>query len=663
MIMAFIILTLLVSLVISSVGYYRFTTAFQEQYEDSAYRTGETAKMLLDANKIDDYIASNGEGEEYTKILTNINYLCEAQNVSIVYVIKVSDDFSEYISVFNAPNMKTTKYTPWPVGTVHEIEDGEYREMYKKLYAKEIEHASAIRKGDASKNVPDHITSLIAMYDDSGNVTALMCVQRPMSELSQARRKYMLFVAIFTVGLLVVIIFAWYFYLKNQFVKPLNAVVEEAERFAKKTSAPDNPLDNDISRITEIASLARSLNNMEQETLEYIDNLTTITKEKERYGAELDVAKTIQENSLPREFPPFPEKNEISIYASMTPAKQVGGDFYDFFFIDDDHLALVIADVSGKGVPAALFMMVTRILINEIAKRYKTAAEIMTAVNERICEHNQADMFVTIWLGIIEISTGKVDAVNAGHDDPAIYKVGGFFGIPQSKHGFIVGGMSGIQYKGYEFNLNPGDKLFLYTDGVPEATRADKAMFKTDGMIASLQNRKSLHPSKIVEGVKADVERFVGDAPQFDDMTMLCLEYKGKVDEKVLEIDATDENLDKVNEFVETSLREVGCKDKLINQLLLATEEVFVNIAHYAYAPKVGKATIKISMYNNRLKLIFIDSGKEYDPLGRKDPDVTLSAEDRKIGGLGIYMTKKLVDGAFYRRKGGKNILVLEKEI
>ena len=678
LIMAFILLTLVISLVISSIGYYRFTSAFEAQYKDSAYRTGETAEILLatkgagteyvfdekghvllEPEKIDEFIASEGKTEEYKTILNNINYLCEKQNVSIVYVIKVKEDFSEYISVFNAPNQKTTSYTPWEVGTLHPIEDSEYRDLYKQLYAKEIEYASAIRKGSGS--IPDHITSLMAIYDTNGDVAALMCVQRPMAELVQARESYMKIVGVFTIILMVAVVLAWYFYLHNQFLKPLQTVLDEAQRFAKTTKAPEKELSPKISRIMEISVLAKSINEMEKDTLSYIENLTSITKEKEKMNAELDVAKQIQETSLPNVFPAFPEKTEFDLYASMTPAKQVGGDFYDFFLIDDDHLVMVIADVSGKGVPAALFMMVTKILINERATLGGTPAEIIEFVNNRICMHNDAEMFVTVWLGILELSTGKVVATNAGHDDPAILR-GDKFELDKQKHGLVVGAMDISKYKNIEFTLQKGDKIFLYTDGIPEATKNDKTMYGLDNMLKALNKNKDKSPREIVEGITKSIDKFIEDAPQFDDMTMLCVEYKGVTKDDKIELEAKDENLSKVVDFVKSKLDGKNAKAKALQQLEIAIEEIFINIAHYAYVPKDGFVTVYADVINDTIQITFMDEGKEYNPLERKDPDITKKAENREIGGLGIYMTKKLVDKVTYERKDNKNILRMDKK-
>ena len=249
--------------------------------------------------------------------------------------------------------------------------------------------------------------------------------------------------------------------------------------------------------------------------------------EKERIGAELALATRIQANSLPKDFPPFPERGEFDIFASMTPAKEVGGDLYDFFLIDDDHLALVIGDVSGKGVPAALFMMVARTLIHHVAMRETSPAKILRVVNEEICSRNPDEMFVTVWLGVLEISTGRLVAANAGHEFPAMKEAGGTFDLVKDRHGFVIGGMAGMRYREYELLLRPGAKLFVYTDGVAEATNAAEEMFGAERMVEALRTRENGTPEEVLEAVNRAVLAFVKEAPQFDDLTMLCLQYNG----------------------------------------------------------------------------------------------------------------------------------------
>ena len=248
--------------------------------------------------------------------------------------------------------------------------------------------------------------------------------------------------------------------------------------------------------------------------------------EKQRIGTELHMANQIQASMLPHEFPPFPDRPEFDIYAVMDPAKEVGGDFYDFFLIDDDHLCLVMADVSGKGVPAALFMMISKVIVQSCAMLGRSAAEILTKTNEALCSNNKVEMFVTVWVGILEISTGRITAANAGHEYPALMK-NGMFALLKDKHGFVIGGMDSAKYREYEIDLKPGDKLFVYTDGVPEVTNADGELFGTERMVCALNEAPEERPEAVLGRVRHAVDGFVGDAEQFDDLTMLCLEYRG----------------------------------------------------------------------------------------------------------------------------------------
>ena len=246
--------------------------------------------------------------------------------------------------------------------------------------------------------------------------------------------------------------------------------------------------------------------------------------EKERIGAELELAYRIQASALPKE---FPERKEFGVYASMTPAKMVGGDFYDFFMIDDRHLGLVIADVSGKGVPAALFMMVSSVLIRHTAAGQYSPAKILQSVNHQICARNPEEMFVTVWLGILDIATGKLTAANAGHEYPMIKGAGKSFEMLKDRHGLVIGAMDGVRYKDYEIVLEPGAKLFVYTDGVSEAADRNLNQFGTDRILETLRSGEEGSPREILEAVNKAVREYAGDTPQFDDLTMMCVEYKG----------------------------------------------------------------------------------------------------------------------------------------
>ena len=322
-------------------------------------------------------------------------------------------------------------------------------------------------------------------------------------------------------------------YIEKNITIPVEVLAEEVDEFAGRDHLADVKSGVNLNREREkihtgdeIEGLSESFGHMMDDITSYVDNLVSVTAEKERIGAELELATKIQADMLPNIFPAFPEREDFDIFASMTPAKEVGGDFYDFFLIDNDHLGLVIADVSGKGVPAALFMMMSKILINNftmIAGPEGSPAKILEQVNDTICKNNKEDMFVTVWLGIITLSTGRCVAANAGHEFPMIRKADGQFELFEEPHGFVIGGMEGMSYVEYEFILEKGGTLFLYTDGVPEATNAKNELYEMNRALAALNQDADASPQELLQNVKADIDRFNGDAPQFDDLTMLAI--------------------------------------------------------------------------------------------------------------------------------------------
>ena len=250
-------------------------------------------------------------------------------------------------------------------------------------------------------------------------------------------------------------------------------------------------------------------------------------KEKQRISAELNVATQIQADMLPRIFPAFPDRKEFDIYATMDPAKEVGGDFYDFFLIDHDHLGMVMADVSGKGVPAALFMVIAKTLIKNRSQMGGGPAAILRDVNDQLCEGNEAELFVTVWFAILEISTGKGMAANAGHEHPALKRANGAYELVIYPHSPALATMEGMRFREHSFELHPGDTLFVYTDGVPEATNAGNELYGSERMVEALNQNLQANPQETLKTVRESIDAFVGDAPQFDDITMLCLHYTG----------------------------------------------------------------------------------------------------------------------------------------
>ena len=270
----------------------------------------------------------------------------------------------------------------------------------------------------------------------------------------------------------------------------------------------------------EFASLSDDINSTVSTLKRYIAEAAA------RIDRELEIARAIQLSALPRDFQAFSNRKAIDIYASMDPAREVGGDFYDFFFTDDDHLALVIADVSGKGIPAAMFMMTAKTLIKNRAMLGGSPAEILGDVNDELCKGNDAELSVTVWL--LDLSTGRGIAANAGHEHPALRRADGLYQLSFYRHSPAVATMEGMRFREHAFEMSPGDSLFVYTDGVAEATDAGSEMFGTGRMLAALNRYPDADPETLLQNVRREVDAFVGDAPQFDDLTMMCLRYRGR---------------------------------------------------------------------------------------------------------------------------------------
>lgn len=522
---ALVALVLIFGSGVGILGYYSFENSFKQEYATTTFHMARSAVLAINADHIDNYL-NNEYAEEYEETKEELDKMCRALNVSLIYLIKVdTTDYGRFVSVFNSVynDVDNTEYTAWELGYQRNTTNEEYRNIYQLLYGKKSEYETIFRVRTTDGQHP-HITTLVPVSDSTGEVVSILCVQRPVREMTKAFaphfRNILIGIAITGVGIISLSIF----FIRKSIIGPVKKVSKEATRFAKESTVI-KPLGK-ISRYEDIMNLARSIDSMESDMVEYIQNITKITAEKEKLGVELSIASQIQQSSLPSAFNSFPDRKEFELFALMDPAKEVGGDFYNFFLVDDDHLALLIADVSDKGVPAALFMMVTNILLSEKTRIIKDPAKVIESVNNDICDHNQSNMFVTIWLGILEISTGKLTTCNAGHEDPFIYRKGKGFELVKEKHSFIVGGMNNIKYINQETQLSKGDKIFVYTDGLPEANNSSNERYTLLRVGKILNENKDKRPEEIIKNVRKDVDLFVSDNPQFDDLTMLCIEIK-----------------------------------------------------------------------------------------------------------------------------------------
>ncbi len=386
-----------------------------------------------------------------------------------------------------------------------------------------------------------------------------------------------------------------------------------------------------------------------------------IAEASARIDADLATAKSIQESVLP---PVYSKHKEFDAYACMHTAKEVGGDFYDFYYTHKFTLNFLIADVSGKGIPAAMFMMHGKTELKNLAETDIPVSEVFTKANNALCEANASGMFITAWQGQIDLKTGIIKYANAGHNPPLVKRAEGDFEYITSKVNFILGGMPDVNYVLQELKLEKNDKIFLYTDGITEATNMNNELYGEDRLKACLNANKNLGPEELCAKVKEDVDKFIDGAPQFDDITMFSLVYNGVPEVPTIRFEnAKIEDIPAVTEFVEEKLAEMDCPIKTVMQLSIAVDEIYSNIVKYGYPRKSGPAELKINEIDkpNGVELIFTDKGVPYNPIKAEDPDITLPAEEREIGGLGIYMVKKSMDDMRYEYKNGTNILTISK--
>ena len=378
-----------------------------------------------------------------------------------------------------------------------------------------------------------------------------------------------------------------------------------------------------------------------------------IAEAESRIDRELEFARQIQRSSLPSVFPPYPDRSDFSIFASMEAAREVGGDFYDFYLTDQNHLTFLVADVSGKGIPGAMFMMRAKTLIKNLAESGRSIEDVFTTANRTLCENNEAEMFVTAWMGKLDLETGELEYVNAGHNPPLLRHGGGAFEYLRTRPNFILAGMEMTRYKKHSLTLEPGDTLFLYTDGVTEAANKEKTLYGEERLRACLTEED---PEALCRSVHADIAAFVNGAEQSDDITMLCVRWKGQQQTERFSACPDEASIPQASAFLEDALEQWEVPMKLANRVQIAMDEIYSNIVYYSGAKN---AVITVTREGNGLTLTFEDDGTPYDPTTAKEPDVTLSGEEREAGGLGIFMVKKMAADMRYQRARDKNKLIV----
>ena len=527
-VLGIISMSVIISATAVALSYRTYANTMDEHYMSLATDLAYTASEMVDTEKIQQYVNTLKQDEEYDNQLDILRRIQSANSVDCIYILEMRE--TETCTIMD---------------TDPEMEFGHVDPLVQPM-SQEDDSLVYISNTDSYGWL---CSAMVWMRDDSGHGYAVMCVDISMNDVMADRMDF-LRVVLFAILLAMVAACVILVLLVNRFVvNPINQVARAALQYVsdRRTSegrsastgvrristGEDGEECSAISKLNirtgdEIQALSEAIKTMELEINEYIQDLTTVTAEKERIGAELNVATQIQADMLPRIFPAFPEREEFDVYATMNPAKEVGGDFDDFFLVDDDHLAVVIADVSGKGVPAALFMVIAKTLIKNHAQNQEAPGTVFTQTNEQLCEGNDAGLFVTGWMGVLEISTGKFVYVNAGHNPPLLKRAGGTFEWLKSRPGFVLAGMEGVRYRENTLQLEPGDRLYLYTDGVTEATNSHEELFGDERLQNALNEYMDLPVEQFLPKIKECIDAFVGGADQFDDITMLALDYQSK---------------------------------------------------------------------------------------------------------------------------------------
>ena len=512
---------IILSAVNGIIGYRVFKSLFERQYRDITEQIAATALSYLDVERIKDYAAGAPADDEWYEADSKLDMLTRTTRLAYIYVTVPDEEFENRVYIYDTVHPEVTNGKKIELGKVASLKkyDEEYIRNLKNVILNGEPYIRFVYNSTGG-----HVTTSIPVKDSAGSNIAIMSVVKPMSEVQDFKKSYRTVVALSSA--LITLLFVAFFIglLMAKFVKPVALITNETSHFAEHKGRISDKLLK-IRGKDELGVLARSIEKMSVDMNKYIEDLTHTTAEKERLSAELDVATQIQANMLPRIFPPYKEHPELELFATMEPAKEVGGDFYDFFMVDGDHFAVTVGDVSGKGVPAALFMVIAKTLIKNSILQGLQPAQVFERVNNELCEGNDAGLFVTCWMGILTISTGELKFVNAGHTFPIFHHANSVEFL-KSKPDLMLAGMEGMRYNEHSVTLEKGDRLFVYTDGVTEATNAHEELYGEERLISFLRKTETADIHKLLAEVRGDIDAFVDGVPQFDDITMLELLLK-----------------------------------------------------------------------------------------------------------------------------------------
>ncbi len=526
---------LVLTIAISLFSYATSKSYLEEMYAERVMTNSDAIASMLDVEDVKTILAEGGDQTpEYKEMYDLFNKLKKDGDITFLSLVVPDEDSVCFYIDAMVEEMGDDPANQLPYGSdilyvdAANPDDPADMEKYITIWERYRDNKGIDEPLVTDNDYGYNYTGVSVILDENGNAIAEIQYILDMSEVRAYLNSFLINMLLISFAIIGITIIVYIFFVRKMVTKPVGKLTAFTKEITKTSKFENQRIE--IKTGDEIQSLSESFNFMLAELENYIANLSKVTAEKERIGAELDIAKHIQASMLPCIFPAFPERKEFDIYATMEPAKEVGGDFYDFFMVDDTHLAIVMADVSGKGVPAALFMVIGKTLIKDHTTPGRDLGKVFTEVNQLLCESNSEELFITAFEGVLDLVTGEFVYVNAGHEMPFICKAGGDFEPYKIRAAFVLAGMEGMKYRAGSMRLAPGDKIFQYTDGVTEATNLKNELYGMNRLGAILNKVKGGTPNDILPAIKKDIDEFVGDADQFDDITMLCLEYKARME-------------------------------------------------------------------------------------------------------------------------------------
>lgn len=531
---AFAAFAVFISVAISLTTYSFLHPVLVKEYNKDAYNTCEMCSHFIDGDDVNKYLSTRTVDDKYKKIYSQLKKALELKSIKYIYVVQMQDNTSRYVWVANKARSDEENYNF--LGTSEQFL------VTQKDIVEKLESDSDVTPDNViitdSKGYGYIGTLYSCIYDSTGKVVAKVGIDIDLSEVNDMVFKQTAILISIIVGCVLLFLMLLAIYVNKRITKQINIISDKVSGFVMNGANKGVKLDFDpinINTNDELQMLAESFNMMVLDINNYIDNLYKVTKEKERIHSELSVASSIQANMLPCIFPAFPKRNDIDIYATMHPAKEVGGDFYDYFFIDEDHVAFLIGDVSGKGVAAALFMVIAKTLLKNEAQSLKIINDTLTKVNNQLCDNNKEEMFVTAFAAVFNVKTGELVYSNAGHNKPLIYRAKEKkFDWLEMKKGFVLAGLEDFKYRLEKTYLDRGDAIYIYTDGVTEALNQKKELFSDPRLLECMNSLDfdNMELEDVLNFMADEIKKFANGAEQADDITMLLfknltIDYKG----------------------------------------------------------------------------------------------------------------------------------------